>query len=105
MRSISEIVNLVVDGQLTTQEQANALIEDEVADRAKICNITEEEARSVLLANIGYTTGYMTHAQADTIMELFNIEHPVWGRTHPTPDEIVKLGMEAAARRQQKEKD
>jgi hypothetical protein len=46
----------------------------------------------------------MSVANADKTMTLFNTEHPLWGRTHPTPEEAMRLGEEDAARRQQKEK-
>jgi hypothetical protein len=94
MRSISEILNLAKDGEVPNKQAAQDIIEQEVADRVKICHITEEEARSVIKHNIGYCTGYMTPEDADRINDLFETEHPVWGRTHPTPEEALRLGVE-----------
>lgn len=98
MRSISDILNLAKDGVITTKEQAAAIIEEEVTARMSIALSEEEEARSIIKANIGYCTGYMTPEQADKINDLFNTEHPVWGRSHPTPKQALRLGIEYADR-------
>jgi hypothetical protein len=106
MRSISDILNLAKDGVVTTKAQAAAIIEEEVTARMSIAHSEEEEARSIIKANIGYCTGYMTHEEADKINDLFDTEHPVWGRTHPTPEEALRLGMEYGERsRKSKEND
>jgi hypothetical protein len=94
MRSISEILNLVVDGVVTTKAQAEQIIEEEITARIAVARVTEEEARSVLLENIGYATGYMTDKTGDKVMRLFNTQHPIWGRTHPTAEEALRLGIE-----------
>jgi hypothetical protein len=97
-----EILNLVIDKQITTKEQAAALVEAEVRDMVAfyyVSHLNEEEARKRLLANIGYVTGYLSHQQADLVMELFATEHPVFGRTHPSAEDRLRLGMEYAARR------
>jgi hypothetical protein len=98
MRSISEILNLVTDGFVKTQARAAEIIEEEAADRETFGKVTVEEARAVLLENIGYMTGYMSPEQGDRIMELFNTEHPIWGRNHPTPEEALRLGIEYGSR-------
>jgi hypothetical protein len=98
MRSISEILNLALDGEITTPEEAAELIEEEVTDRIMVCHISAAEARSTVLENIGYATGYMTPENADRINDLFNTEHPVWGRTHPTAEEALRLGIEYGSR-------
>jgi hypothetical protein len=93
------ILNLVIDQQITTKEQAAALVEEEVAEMVAHSDLSAEEARKRLLANIGYVTGYLAHKQADYVMELFDTEHPVFGRTHPTPEDACRMGMEYAAKR------
>ena len=98
MRSISDILNLVVDGFVTTKAQAAQIIEEEITARIAIAHLTEQEARDVLLTNIGYATGYMSARTGDKIMRLFNTQHPIWGRTHPTPEEALRLGIEYGSR-------
>jgi hypothetical protein len=94
MKSIADIFGMVQDGTLTTREQAAALVDAEVVRMAGGGEIDAETARRNLLANIGYCTGYCSHEHADRIMDLFQTEHPIFGKTHPTPEEICRLGME-----------
>lgn len=102
MRSMMQIINLVVDRQITTKEQAAELVETEAAEIAEHYKITQEEARSRVLENIGYVTGYLSHSAADHIMELFDTQHPVFGRTHPTAEEAYRMGQEYAQRKKEK---
>jgi len=105
MRSVSELMNLVQDGEVTTVEQARAIIEQEVRERVEMMEClggkpqTTEETKAILLDNIGWNTGYVSHALADRIMELYETEHPAWGRKHPTPEEITQLGIEYGLRK------
>jgi outer membrane phospholipase A len=94
MRSVSELFNLVQDGKLKTVKEARVIIAEEVEARARATGQSEEEARAILLHNIGYHTGYCDHALADQIMKLYETEHPIFGRTHPTPEEASRLGIE-----------
>lgn len=89
-----QIINLVTDGEITTKEQAAALVAEEVAEATAFYQISEEESRLRILTNIGYATGYLSHKQADTLMDLFCTEHPIFGREHPTPEEALRLEME-----------
>jgi hypothetical protein len=93
-----EILNLVMDGKISTKEQAAALVNEEVAALVEHYQLSEEEARKRLLESIGYVTGYLSHQQADRVMELFDTEHPVFGRQHPTADEAYRMGQEYANR-------
>jgi hypothetical protein len=89
-----EITHLVIDGKINTKEQAAQLISEEAAELAKMMNATETETRAVILLNIGYATGYYDHATADRIMDLFDTEHPYFGRRHPSQEEILQMGIE-----------
>lgn len=99
MRSIGEILNLVVDGEVSTREQAMTVIEEEVQGRANLLTMTTNEARHNLLDAIGFATAYMSVEMADKVMFLYDTQHPLWGKSHPTPAEAMQLGEEAAAKR------
>jgi hypothetical protein len=105
MRSISEIINLVVDGVVTTKAQAKEIIEEEITARINICNMKEPEARKNLVDALGWATAGMNPKHADQLMTLFNTQHPIWGRTHPAPEEALRLGEKYAERRLNKEND
>lgn len=99
MRSMNQIINLVIDGEITTKEQAAALVDEEAREYAEALHIDEAGARANVLSGIGYVTGYLSHAQADRIMELFDTQHPVFGRQHPTAEEAYRMGHEYSQRR------
>ena len=93
-KSICEVFGMVQDGAITTREQAAAYVAEEAGRIAQAYNLTLEEASRRLLDNIGYCTGYCSHEHADRIMDLFQTEHPMFGKTHPTPEEALRMGIE-----------
>ena len=101
---MNEIVNLVVDGKITTKEQAAALVEQEVTGIVEFYKLPRKKARAALLHNIGYVTGYLDIKRADQMMDLFDTEHPIFGRSHPTAEEALKMGMEWAAKHMHRRK-
>ena len=104
MRSMMAIINLVVDGEITTKEQAAAIVDEEAREYAHFHGTTIQEQRAILLENIGYVTGYLSYKQADNIMELFQTQHPIFGKEHPTAEEAYRLGHEWGTRTK-KERD
>lgn len=48
------------------------------------------------LSNVGYFAGYYDRETADRIYDAFETAHPIFGRTHPSPDEAFKLGTSMA---------
>jgi len=105
MRSMLQIINLVVDSKITTKEQAAALVKEEAAEASAFYKITNEQATARLLESIGYVTGYFSHEQADRIMELFDTQHPIFGRQHPSAEEAFRMGQEYAQKRNAKKEN
>jgi hypothetical protein len=92
MKSIPEMIGIALkDG---TKEKARQIVQWKVDEMMDVLGYEANEARRITLINIGYYTGYMDHETADKVMELFETEHPVFGRTHPTPQEAFRLGRE-----------
>jgi glutamate synthase domain-containing protein 3 len=89
-----DIVCFIVDGEINTKDQAAALVAKEAEEMAQVYDLTVEEARKRLLANIGYVTGYFDHATADKVFEIFETEHPIFGKTHPSAEDAYRMGME-----------
>lgn len=46
--------------------------------------------------NIGYIAGYYSREKADLIYDWFEVEHPIFGKTHPTPEEAIQAGLDYA---------
>jgi hypothetical protein len=99
MLSMREIINAVIDAEINTKEKAAALISQEAAELAAHYGKPVEEMRAILLSNIGYCTGYLDHAAADRVLELFETEHPIFGKTHPSAEDAFRMGQEYAAKR------
>ena len=76
-----------------TKEKARALVD---AETARICAAETgrrpAEVKKILLSNIGYMAGYKDQTTADRIYELFDTEHPFFGRRHPTAEEAFVRG-------------
>lgn len=77
-----------------TKEKAREIVDVQVKEMVDALGYAEAEARRITLVNIGYYTGYLDHETADKLMDLFETEHPVFGREHPTPQEAFRLGRE-----------
>jgi hypothetical protein len=75
-----------------TKEAAAAIVTERVGEMMLELGYEPEKARDIILSNIGYYTGYLDNATADRVMELFDTEHPVFGKTHPTPEEAFRMG-------------
>lgn len=43
--------------------------------------------------NIGYSAGYYSKEIADSIWDLFEVNHPVFGTKQPTPKEAFEMGL------------
>jgi hypothetical protein len=77
-----------------TREKARELVAAEVENiRKKEPRRDPAEVKRTLLSNIGYIAGYEDPTTADRIYELFDTEHPVFGRRHPTGEEALARGM------------
>jgi hypothetical protein len=103
MRSMAEIMGLIVDGKINTKEEAAAFVTAEAAEMAEFYGKPLEEMRATLLSNIGYCTGYLDHDAADRILEMFETEHPIFGKGHPTAEEAYALGIEYGKRSREKQ--
>lgn len=43
--------------------------------------------------NIGYLTGYYDRTEMQRLQELFDVGHPIFGRSNPTNEEVLTAGM------------
>lgn len=73
MRSISQILWLVVDGEINTPEQGTALLDEEARDYADILKIPEVQARAQLLANIDDCARLCLKSDAMKLRGIFGI--------------------------------
>jgi hypothetical protein len=101
MRSLEQIMNLA-QAEDFTKDKAAAIVKDQVEEMVTVLHYTEADAKAMLLHNLGYYAGYYTHAQADRVYEMFETEHPLWGRRHPTTEEILQMGIELGKRSTEK---
>lgn len=105
MRSLEQIMNLARADDFT-KENAATIVKEQIDEMVTTLHYQPDEARKLLLANIGYYAGYYPRELADKVYEMFDTEHPIFKRTHPTPEEALRIGMEmgrAAKEQAQKE--
>jgi hypothetical protein len=63
--------------------------------------LLREEARAIVMHNIGYMSGYLDREEAARILELFGTRHPFLGAIEDwpkTPEETVRMGMQLGER-------
>lgn len=93
MRHLSEYCE-AVNREGFTKEQATAMLEEGTNTIALEHEWTLERARAALRHDIGYFAGYYDSATADRVYEMYDTEHPVFGKTHPTPAVAFRMGFE-----------
>lgn len=54
---------------------------------------SREQAEDIERQNIGYFAGYYDSDVAQRVYQLFNCEHPIFGKIQPTPEQSLKAGM------------
>lgn len=101
MRSLSEIMNLA-KAEDFTKANAQAIVKEQVEEMVNVLHYDPDEARKIVLANIGYYCGYYPAELADKVYEMFDTEHPILGKTHPTPEDALRIGMEWGRRNKEK---
>ena len=82
----------------TTKEQAAELLE-RMVNEALGANpkMLREEARALVLSNLGYMTGYIGRTEAYRLLELFGARHPFFGgpgEWPEDPEEILAMGYQ-----------
>ena len=102
------------DKPMTYKQQFEAAMKCETLEEAKHW-LTEEilrygceygqsvdEAKVVILANLGYMAGYYDHETAQKVHKLFGAVHPVFGcadyHNQVTPEQAFAAGQAAAVR-------
>ena len=80
-----------------TREDADQLIS---AELSSICAQEDapppEEARRILLCTIGYLAYYYDGRTIDRILDLFQTEHPFFGKSHPSEEMAFTMGSQYA---------
>jgi hypothetical protein len=97
--SLIEIFERITAGM--TKEEAAAILAGQIDELAGM-GVDREDARRRTLVNIGYFAGYYSNEIQDLAYSLFDTQHPIFGRTHPTSEEALRLGMEYGERMKQR---
>src|SRR6185503_14753340 len=82
--------------EVQTPEEAGAYLAGLIKIHVDQYGGTEDAARSVILQNIGYFTGYYDNATARRVMRCFDTSHPIFGRSRPSPEEALAAGVAMA---------
>lgn len=85
----------------TKEEAAELVSQLTFGVQAERPELLPEEARSIVMQNIGYLTGYLDRAEAARLLALFETRHPVFGAIEDwpqTPEETLAMGMKLGER-------
>jgi hypothetical protein len=83
---------------VATREEAAKLVNREIGRMMRTPGGDRDRLRRILLSNIGYMAYYYDAATADRILDLFETEHPFFGKGHPTPDFAFVMGRQIGKR-------
>lgn len=93
----------------TTREQAQAVVADEVKRiQADGHYRSAEELRLIVKANIGYLAGYYSRDEAARLLDLFETEHPFFGKIEDwpkSPEDALKMGFDYAEAMKKRRRD
>jgi hypothetical protein len=60
-------------------------------EQKEFVNAVEKEGEFAL-QNIGYFSGYYSKEKSKEICQVFRTEHPVFGKTDPSPEQAFAMG-------------
>jgi len=83
--------------EVQTGAEAKEYLEACIEHCMRVGHYKRAAAEHIEKSNIGYCTGHFDTATADRVMQLFDCEHPVFGRGHPTPEEEFEMGRALGA--------
>lgn len=65
-------------------------------DNINACNgkpMGDDDGRRIASSNIGYMSGYYGNKEMALIQDIFNVEHPIFGKKQPTAKEAFEMGQ------------
>uniref|UniRef100_A0A6M3JI19 Uncharacterized protein n=1 Tax=viral metagenome TaxID=1070528 RepID=A0A6M3JI19_9ZZZZ len=80
-------------GVLKTEDEVKQFYKEYI-EALKIKNDTNLSAKELAAKNVGYICSYFSDEAMRLWYETLNIEHPIFGKTYPTPEEAFKKGQE-----------
>lgn len=82
----------------TTREWFDAALKceskEEAAQFQKVFLKESSASEQAFKDTIGYLAGYCDQAVLDKVVQLFDAEHPVFGKTLPGPERAFAIGLE-----------
>ena len=85
---------------ITDQAEADDYLEQLVTQHMERSeeSPTHEEARAIVLQNLGYYAGYYARKTQERVNRLFRTTHPVFGDSQPTAKEAFEAGARLGRR-------
>lgn len=79
-----------------TVEEAADFFRAYVAYILRFHSESQARAEYVVRTNIGYWTGYCDGATAERVLRLYDVSHPIFGRSKPTMEQALEAGKALA---------
>lgn len=74
--------------QVESEQEARDYMEFLVTHHMETWHKSREESEATVRQNIGYYAGYFDQETFDRVMRLYGVEHPVFGKDYPHPDQF-----------------
>lgn len=97
LSTIGKLGDFVVEvAKAGDRERAKRFMDAYTAAELVVTDGDEAEARSIAAQNVGYVAGYYGQEDMQAVWDVFDVSHPVFGRTSPTPEVAVEAGKRSA---------
>jgi len=91
IKNIGDLVNGIASCQ--TQSDADDFFEAYVRSFSARTDLNFNERVNLAQKNVGYLIGYLDTENRKRLYRLFNTQHPIFGRSDPTPQEALTAGL------------
>jgi len=86
-----------------TKDEADSFLQSEITRYKKEYGKNPDEAKRIILSNLGYMAGYYGNEEAEKVHRLFGAVHPIFGSSDyhktVTPEKAFEMGKKFAERK------
>lgn len=88
-----------------TKDDARIWLDEEIAQYQREYKMPAQEAKKVILSNLGYMAGYYDQETATKVLELFGAAHPILGTDYFGKDPMIAFAAGGKRAEQANERD
>lgn len=81
---------------IKTREEAKSYFDRLVERHIRVTGNDRAKAEIIERSNLGYYAGYYDRETMTRVNDLFDTQHPIFGKEPPSPERALQAGMDAA---------